>query len=170
MVSSLGLQMSLYFNTYFFPLWWISSIMMLQMKVSLCFNTSTEISSAHPWHCDIVNKVKVLNICFLFQVSFTVCEILQTCLFLCAFVFVLVFNLAWLLQIHRGHCYHPNNLNWSYQVISGLHGEPTGKGRLFFPLSPGYMLRQYSFHTEEKADRRGRMSKGLPPTLLFLSP
>ncbi|XP_044119995.1 transmembrane protein 17 isoform X3 [Neovison vison] len=35
MVSSLGLQMSLYFNTYFFPLWWISSIMMLQMKYSI---------------------------------------------------------------------------------------------------------------------------------------
>ncbi|XP_030884061.1 transmembrane protein 17 isoform X2 [Leptonychotes weddellii] len=33
MVSSLALQMSLYFNTYFFPLWWVSSIMMLQMKV-----------------------------------------------------------------------------------------------------------------------------------------
>ncbi|XP_057599197.1 transmembrane protein 17 isoform X4 [Hippopotamus amphibius kiboko] len=32
-VSSLALQMSLYFNTYFFPLWWVSSIMMLQMKV-----------------------------------------------------------------------------------------------------------------------------------------
>ncbi|XP_039096241.1 transmembrane protein 17 isoform X2 [Hyaena hyaena] len=33
MVSSLALQMSLYFNTYFFPLWWVSSIMMLQIKV-----------------------------------------------------------------------------------------------------------------------------------------
>ncbi|XP_004369339.1 transmembrane protein 17 [Trichechus manatus latirostris] len=32
MVSSLALQMSLYFNTYFFPLWWVSSIMMLQLK------------------------------------------------------------------------------------------------------------------------------------------
>ncbi|KAF6106730.1 transmembrane protein 17 [Phyllostomus discolor] len=32
MVSSLALQMSLYFNAYFFPLWWVSSIMMLQMK------------------------------------------------------------------------------------------------------------------------------------------
>ncbi|XP_004397783.1 transmembrane protein 17 isoform X1 [Callorhinus ursinus] len=35
MVSSLALQMSLYFNTYFFPLWWVSSIMMLQMKYSV---------------------------------------------------------------------------------------------------------------------------------------
>ncbi|KAF3826738.1 hypothetical protein GH733_009263 [Mirounga leonina] len=35
MVSSLALQMSLYFNTYFFPLWWVSSIMMLQMKYSI---------------------------------------------------------------------------------------------------------------------------------------
>ncbi|XP_057599193.1 transmembrane protein 17 isoform X1 [Hippopotamus amphibius kiboko] len=34
-VSSLALQMSLYFNTYFFPLWWVSSIMMLQMKYSI---------------------------------------------------------------------------------------------------------------------------------------
>lgn len=137
MVSSLALQMSLYFNTYFFPLWWVSSIMMLQMKVSLCFNTSAEISSARPWHCYIVNKIKVLNICFLFQVSFTTCEIIQTCLFLCVLVFwffFLVFNPAWLLQIHCGHCYHLNNLNWSYQVVSGLHGEPTGKGRLFFPF------------------------------------
>ncbi|XP_037019476.1 transmembrane protein 17 isoform X3 [Artibeus jamaicensis] len=33
MVSSLALQMSLYFNAYFFPLWWVSSIIMLQMKV-----------------------------------------------------------------------------------------------------------------------------------------
>ncbi|XP_060043195.1 transmembrane protein 17 isoform X2 [Erinaceus europaeus] len=33
MVSNLALQMSLYFNTYFFPLWWVSSITMLQMKV-----------------------------------------------------------------------------------------------------------------------------------------
>ncbi|KAM9211768.1 transmembrane protein 17 isoform 2-T2 [Dugong dugon] len=32
MVSSLALQVSLYFNTYFFPLWWVSSIMMLHMK------------------------------------------------------------------------------------------------------------------------------------------
>ncbi|KAF5917995.1 hypothetical protein HPG69_019801, partial [Diceros bicornis minor] len=35
MVSSLALQMSLYFNAYFFPLWWVSSIMMLQMKYSV---------------------------------------------------------------------------------------------------------------------------------------
>nr|XP_044993467.1 transmembrane protein 17 isoform X2 [Jaculus jaculus] len=32
-VSSLGLQMSLYFNTYFFPLWWVSCVTMLHMKV-----------------------------------------------------------------------------------------------------------------------------------------
>ncbi|XP_049713453.1 transmembrane protein 17 [Elephas maximus indicus] len=32
MVSSLALQMSLYFNTYFFPLWWVSSVMMLHIK------------------------------------------------------------------------------------------------------------------------------------------
>ncbi|KAK2507951.1 hypothetical protein MC885_002158, partial [Smutsia gigantea] len=35
MVSSLELQMSLYFNTYFFPLWWVSNVMMLQMKYSI---------------------------------------------------------------------------------------------------------------------------------------
>ncbi|XP_058523399.1 transmembrane protein 17 isoform X2 [Ochotona princeps] len=35
MASSLPLQMSLYFNTYFFPLWWVSCIMMLQMKYSV---------------------------------------------------------------------------------------------------------------------------------------
>nr|XP_004478518.1 transmembrane protein 17 isoform X2 [Dasypus novemcinctus] len=35
MVSSLALQMSIYFNTYFFPLWWVSSIMMLQLKYSI---------------------------------------------------------------------------------------------------------------------------------------
>ncbi|XP_016804100.1 transmembrane protein 17 isoform X2 [Pan troglodytes] len=35
MVSSLALQMSLYFNTYYFPLWWVSSIMMLHMKYSI---------------------------------------------------------------------------------------------------------------------------------------
>ncbi|XP_017526108.1 transmembrane protein 17 [Manis javanica] len=35
MVSSLELQMSLYFNTYFFPLWWVSNVMMLQMKYSV---------------------------------------------------------------------------------------------------------------------------------------
>lgn len=138
MVSSLALQMSLYFNTYFFPLWWVSSIMMLQMKVSLCFNTSAEVSSSHSWHCYIVNKIKVFKISFLSQVSFTLCEILQTCLFLCSFCCFLVFSLAWLLQIHCGHCYHHNNLNWSYQVVSGLHGEPTGKGRLFFPFSQCY--------------------------------
>lgn len=34
MVSSLPLQMSLYFNSYFFPLWWVSCIVMLHMKVS----------------------------------------------------------------------------------------------------------------------------------------
>uniref|UniRef100_A0A8C5K3I0 Transmembrane protein 17 n=1 Tax=Jaculus jaculus TaxID=51337 RepID=A0A8C5K3I0_JACJA len=34
-VSSLGLQMSLYFNTYFFPLWWVSCITMLHMKYSV---------------------------------------------------------------------------------------------------------------------------------------
>nr|XP_004660153.2 transmembrane protein 17 isoform X1 [Jaculus jaculus] len=34
-VSSLGLQMSLYFNTYFFPLWWVSCVTMLHMKYSV---------------------------------------------------------------------------------------------------------------------------------------
>ncbi|XP_036056056.1 transmembrane protein 17 isoform X1 [Onychomys torridus] len=33
MVSSLPLQMSLYFNSYFFPLWWVSCIVMLHLKV-----------------------------------------------------------------------------------------------------------------------------------------
>ncbi|XP_007476836.1 transmembrane protein 17 isoform X2 [Monodelphis domestica] len=32
-VSSLALQMSLYFNIYFFPFWWVSSIIMLLLKV-----------------------------------------------------------------------------------------------------------------------------------------
>ncbi|XP_025048166.1 transmembrane protein 17 isoform X2 [Alligator sinensis] len=32
-VSSLPLQMSLYFNLYFFPFWWVSSVVMLQLKV-----------------------------------------------------------------------------------------------------------------------------------------
>ncbi|KAI4874968.1 hypothetical protein NFI96_032976, partial [Prochilodus magdalenae] len=31
-VSSLPLQMSLYFNLWFFPLWWISEVVMLQLK------------------------------------------------------------------------------------------------------------------------------------------
>ncbi|XP_044516621.1 transmembrane protein 17 [Gracilinanus agilis] len=31
-VSSLALQMSLYFNIYFFPFWWVSSIIMLLLK------------------------------------------------------------------------------------------------------------------------------------------
>ncbi|KAE8296469.1 Transmembrane protein 17B [Larimichthys crocea] len=31
-LSSLPLQMSLYFNMWFFPLWWISEIVMLQLK------------------------------------------------------------------------------------------------------------------------------------------
>ncbi|CAM4540455.1 unnamed protein product [Lepidochelys olivacea] len=31
-VSSLPLQMSLYFNLYFFPFWWVSSVVMLQLK------------------------------------------------------------------------------------------------------------------------------------------
>ncbi|XP_034032914.1 transmembrane protein 17B-like isoform X1 [Thalassophryne amazonica] len=31
-LSSLHLQMSLFFNTWFFPLWWISEIVMLQLK------------------------------------------------------------------------------------------------------------------------------------------
>uniref|UniRef100_A0A8C0W8Y3 Transmembrane protein 17 n=2 Tax=Castor canadensis TaxID=51338 RepID=A0A8C0W8Y3_CASCN len=35
MVSSLALQMSLYFNTYFFPLWWVSCLMMLHVKYSI---------------------------------------------------------------------------------------------------------------------------------------
>ncbi|OBS78281.1 hypothetical protein A6R68_19330 [Neotoma lepida] len=35
MVSSLPLQMSLYFNSYFFPLWWVSCIVMLHLKYSV---------------------------------------------------------------------------------------------------------------------------------------
>lgn len=35
MVSSLALQMSLYFNSYFFPLWWVSCIVMLHLKYSI---------------------------------------------------------------------------------------------------------------------------------------
>lgn len=34
MSSNLALQMSLYFNTYFFPLWWVGAIMMIHMKYS----------------------------------------------------------------------------------------------------------------------------------------
>ncbi|KYO23655.1 transmembrane protein 17 isoform B [Alligator mississippiensis] len=34
-VSSLPLQMSLYFNLYFFPFWWVSSVVMLQLKYSV---------------------------------------------------------------------------------------------------------------------------------------
>ncbi|XP_054842974.1 transmembrane protein 17 [Eublepharis macularius] len=32
LVSNLPLQMSLYFNLYFFPFWWVSSVVMLQLK------------------------------------------------------------------------------------------------------------------------------------------
>ncbi|XP_028927413.1 transmembrane protein 17 isoform X2 [Ornithorhynchus anatinus] len=32
-VSSLPLQMSLYFSVYFFPFWWVCSVIMLQLKV-----------------------------------------------------------------------------------------------------------------------------------------
>ncbi|XP_055484942.1 transmembrane protein 17 [Psammomys obesus] len=35
MVSSLPLQMSLYFSSYFFPLWWVSCITMLHLKYSV---------------------------------------------------------------------------------------------------------------------------------------
>ena len=35
MVSSLALQMALYFNSYFFPLWWVSCIVMLHLKYSI---------------------------------------------------------------------------------------------------------------------------------------
>jgi len=68
MVSSLALQMSLYFNTYFFPLWWVSSIMMLQMKVNVCFTTS-------PWHCYLVSKIKSSSYFLKSQVSLIICEI-----------------------------------------------------------------------------------------------
>ncbi|XP_063184405.1 transmembrane protein 17 [Chroicocephalus ridibundus] len=34
MLSSLPLQMSLYFNVYFFPFWWLSTVVMLQLKYS----------------------------------------------------------------------------------------------------------------------------------------
>ncbi|XP_013911772.1 PREDICTED: transmembrane protein 17 isoform X1 [Thamnophis sirtalis] len=34
-VSSLPLQMSLYFNFWFFPFWWASSVAMLQLKYSV---------------------------------------------------------------------------------------------------------------------------------------
>nr|KAF6449175.1 transmembrane protein 17 [Rousettus aegyptiacus] len=90
MVSSLALQMSLYFNTYFFPLWWVSSVMMLQLKVSSCFNISPEVSSAHPSIVTLSIKLEFL-IFFVSQVHFTICEILQTCLL---FFFFLVFDLA----------------------------------------------------------------------------
>ncbi|XP_077568438.1 transmembrane protein 17B [Stigmatopora nigra] len=33
-LSSLPLQMSLFFNMYFFPLWWLTEIVMLQLKYS----------------------------------------------------------------------------------------------------------------------------------------
>lgn len=33
-ISSLPLQMSLYFNVYFFPFWWLSTVVMLHLKVS----------------------------------------------------------------------------------------------------------------------------------------
>ncbi|KAM4636680.1 transmembrane protein 17 [Discoglossus pictus] len=35
LVSSLPLQMSLYFNTFYFPFWWISDVIMLQLKYPL---------------------------------------------------------------------------------------------------------------------------------------
>jgi len=33
-LSSLPLQMSLYFNVYFFPFWWLSTVVTLHLKVS----------------------------------------------------------------------------------------------------------------------------------------
>lgn len=53
MVSSLPLQMSLYFNSYFFPLWWVSCIVMLHMKVS------PPLPTARPWL--LRSPVKVLK-------------------------------------------------------------------------------------------------------------
>ncbi|XP_072372427.1 transmembrane protein 17-like [Scyliorhinus torazame] len=35
MVSSLPLQMALYFNVFFFPFWWVSEVTMLQLKYSM---------------------------------------------------------------------------------------------------------------------------------------
>ncbi|XP_053547656.1 transmembrane protein 17 [Bombina bombina] len=35
LVSSLPLQMSLYFNSFYFPFWWISYVLMLQLKYQL---------------------------------------------------------------------------------------------------------------------------------------
>lgn len=133
MVSSLALQMSLYFNTYFFPLWWVSSVMMLQMKVSLCLILLLTPLLPIPGIVTLSIKLKLLIFVFSFR-SVLLCVRFYKRVYFCVFWFLfcfLVFNLAWLLQIHCGHCYHPNNLNWSYQVVSGLHGEPTGKGRLF---------------------------------------
>ncbi|KAM8924327.1 transmembrane protein 17 isoform 2-T2 [Pelodytes ibericus] len=35
LVSSLPLQMSLYFNTFYFPFWWICDVLILQLKYAL---------------------------------------------------------------------------------------------------------------------------------------
>lgn len=44
-VSSLPLQMSLYFNLWFFPVWWICEVVMLQLKVGFCITVIVYLSA-----------------------------------------------------------------------------------------------------------------------------
>ena len=45
MVCTSALQMSLYFNASFFPLWWVSSIMILQMKYPVLLNKTSNFTT-----------------------------------------------------------------------------------------------------------------------------
>lgn len=47
-VSSLPLQMSLYFNLWFFPVWWICEVVMLQVKVRSYRTVIVDLSAPDP--------------------------------------------------------------------------------------------------------------------------
>ncbi|XP_074197299.1 transmembrane protein 17 isoform X1 [Camelus bactrianus] len=128
MVSSLALQMSLYFNAYFFPLWWVSSITMLQVKVNPCFTTAT-VSSAIPGVVTLSIKLKYI-LFFKSLVSFTLCKILQTCLFLCfqysvlpdyyKFIVVTVIILVTLIEVIRLYLGYMGNLQEKVPELAGF--------------------------------------------------
>lgn len=60
-VSSLPLQMSLYFNAFFFPCWWIVMVVMLEAKVRF-WDTSADRGvklMILTWKCEIWNQRKI---------------------------------------------------------------------------------------------------------------
>lgn len=113
-LSSLHLQMSLYFNMWFFPLWWISESVMLNLKVRQCETVCHAVTERQ----DFIKIRPLLSV----HPNHVTNDSLPPP------SFSSVSCLTRLLQVHLGHSTHSDDSDRSYQALSGLCWKSSGKG------------------------------------------